>query len=252
MSQLNVNFNDLNFHQPNSPNSPSYFPPQSQCSHPHSPNTFAPNPLLLSTENSYTTNGYNIPTSPLIDVPGITLTAPYSPITGNSNHSETNPNLFNFSTSPISSSFVEPPLSHTLTPSNDSFLFSSSSSVYSDDGSFHMSDWGESELKCFDPKSLEFLTEPSSGPKRTNSMSRKSISGSSNEKEFPCPICNKVFNRKGNMQAHVRTHDPNRERNFVCTVCDKAFVRPHDLARHASVHTGAKPFAWYYYILVSS
>ncbi len=64
------------------------------------------------------------------------------------------------------------------------------------------------------------------------------------KKEFLCsfPGCDKIFNRRGNMTAHLKTHDPNRERNFVCDVCFKGFSRPHDLQRHSTVHSGVKGF----------
>ncbi|KAF9996355.1 hypothetical protein BGZ80_008347 [Entomortierella chlamydospora] len=55
--------------------------------------------------------------------------------------------------------------------------------------------------------------------------------------------CNKTFDRRYNLQQHLKTHRQN-ERPFVCEdqECSKAFIRRADLERHARIHSGDKPF----------
>lgn len=70
------------------------------------------------------------------------------------------------------------------------------------------------------------------GPLRRKSSGGRTRSVSPNpesEAQHVCPVpeCGKTFNRRGNMMAHFKTHDPNRERNFECDVCLKSFCRPH-------------------------
>ncbi|KAJ3396599.1 hypothetical protein HDU92_002547 [Lobulomyces angularis] len=91
--------------------------------------------------------------------------------------------------------------------------------------------------------------QSTSGPlrRRKSRSGTTSPTGEKTEKleathQCPVPDCNKLFTRRGNMMAHLRTHDPNRERNFICQICQKSFCRPHDLQRHSSVHTGIKAF----------
>lgn len=54
------------------------------------------------------------------------------------------------------------------------------------------------------------------------------------KKRFACPICNRCFARKFNMQTHQTTHDVDRVKPFVCNYpdCDHSFTRKHDLKRH--------------------
>eukprot|EP00842_Homolaphlyctis_polyrhiza_P002404 jgi/Hompol1/3164/HPOL_006378-RA len=54
-------------------------------------------------------------------------------------------------------------------------------------------------------------------------------------KRFLCQQCPKTFNRRYNLQAHVRSHT--KLKPFVCPSCPESFVRKHDLHRHiASRH----------------
>jgi hypothetical protein len=54
------------------------------------------------------------------------------------------------------------------------------------------------------------------------------------KKRFACPICNRCFARKFNMQTHKATHEVDRVKPFVCNYpnCDHSFTRKHDLKRH--------------------
>ncbi|KAK7750832.1 hypothetical protein SLS62_007231 [Diatrype stigma] len=50
------------------------------------------------------------------------------------------------------------------------------------------------------------------------------------EAKFPCSNCPKIFTRKANRDAHVRSHFGDRP--FECPSCDRAFTRKNDLRRH--------------------
>ncbi|XP_051811661.1 zinc finger protein 135-like isoform X1 [Acanthochromis polyacanthus] len=60
------------------------------------------------------------------------------------------------------------------------------------------------------------------------------------EKSFVCPVCGKIFGRKGNLETHLRTHTG--ERPFSCPLCNKTFTTKLIMKMHMSVHTGEKRF----------
>jgi len=64
--------------------------------------------------------------------------------------------------------------------------------------------------------------------------------GSSNE--FPCPVCKKIFRKKGHMTRHLLTHEP--EKPFGCDFCPKRFAAKYSLQMHLlnRHNTDAKPF----------
>ncbi|CAI2168860.1 11479_t:CDS:1 [Funneliformis geosporum] len=70
--------------------------------------------------------------------------------------------------------------------------------------------------------------------KGTTSKKRKLENESLNEKRFACPICNRRFTRKFNMQTHQLTHEVDRVKPFLCSYpdCEHRFTRKHDLKRH--------------------
>uniref|UniRef100_A0A3B4ZF85 C2H2-type domain-containing protein n=1 Tax=Stegastes partitus TaxID=144197 RepID=A0A3B4ZF85_9TELE len=60
------------------------------------------------------------------------------------------------------------------------------------------------------------------------------------QKSFVCPVCGKIFGRKGNLETHLRTHTG--ERPFSCHLCNKTFTTKLIMKMHMSVHTGEKRF----------
>ena len=56
------------------------------------------------------------------------------------------------------------------------------------------------------------------------------------EKPFSCPICNKSFSRKANMEMHKVYHTG--ERRYTCEICGQSFFAINALRRHKKLHTG--------------
>ena len=55
-----------------------------------------------------------------------------------------------------------------------------------------------------------------------------------------CPLCEKCFAKKCNLQAHALVHTG--ERPFQCSECDSRFTRKGDLDRHSIIHGGERPY----------
>ncbi|XP_005108373.1 uncharacterized protein LOC101848073 [Aplysia californica] len=56
--------------------------------------------------------------------------------------------------------------------------------------------------------------------------------------EFPCNLCNKVFQKKYLLVRHMNVHS--QERPFSCDVCGRAYKDTSSLRRHLLVHQGIK------------
>ncbi|KAI8336694.1 hypothetical protein BC941DRAFT_427839 [Chlamydoabsidia padenii] len=52
------------------------------------------------------------------------------------------------------------------------------------------------------------------------------------DRPHACTICDRRFNRRYNLNAHIRTHDPHRKKLFDCSSCHQSFDRKHDRDRH--------------------
>ncbi len=75
-------------------------------------------------------------------------------------------------------------------------------------------------------------TKPASMRKRA----QKTTSNSS----FTCCHCGRSFDKKQNLQIHLRVHTG--ERPYPCQQCGKSFTQPGTLKRHVRTHTGEKPY----------
>uniref|UniRef100_T1JLZ8 C2H2-type domain-containing protein n=1 Tax=Strigamia maritima TaxID=126957 RepID=T1JLZ8_STRMM len=64
------------------------------------------------------------------------------------------------------------------------------------------------------------------------------------QKPFVCVVCEKRFKSLGSMKAHVKIHDGDLP--FVCHVCEKSFREKASLKRHIRTHTGEKPYVCRY------
>jgi len=55
-----------------------------------------------------------------------------------------------------------------------------------------------------------------------------------------CPVCDRPFGRRYNMQVHLQTHVSGRPKPYQCPTCASSFHRTHDLERHLIVHERKK------------
>jgi len=59
--------------------------------------------------------------------------------------------------------------------------------------------------------------------------------------KYVCGYCDKVFHKKGNWQAHLRTHT--KEKPFACTACGRQFTQKSNMKRHMlKIHKIPKDF----------
>ena len=58
-------------------------------------------------------------------------------------------------------------------------------------------------------------------------------------RSYECKVCSKAFNQKAHLNTHMLIHTGEKE--HICDVCSKQFNQRCHLKRHMVVHTGAKP-----------
>ncbi|CAK7903985.1 hypothetical protein CAAN1_13S03444 [[Candida] anglica] len=87
------------------------------------------------------------------------------------------------------------------------------------------------------PSLVGYTVSPSLKRKR---KSKGSIVPDSPEQSFPCPQCDKVFQKPYNLKSHMRTHSDDKP--YTCNHCDRRFARSHDKKRHEALHNGEKNF----------
>jgi len=65
-------------------------------------------------------------------------------------------------------------------------------------------------------------------------------------KRFKCVQCPAKFVSKGNLQAHMATHDSKKP--YACNVCGSSFTQSYSLVKHNRIHTGERPFEVKFYV----
>ena len=61
---------------------------------------------------------------------------------------------------------------------------------------------------------------------------------------FACPICEKVFNQKGNLKTHMLVHSNTKK--YACKHCDMTLSTKRNLERHVRTHDKEKPYICHY------
>lgn len=62
-------------------------------------------------------------------------------------------------------------------------------------------------------------------------------------KRYPCLICHQRFSTADDHRTHMLTHNSvDVFKPHVCPLCNKSFLRKRELDRHIAIHTGMKPF----------
>lgn len=56
---------------------------------------------------------------------------------------------------------------------------------------------------------------------------------------YVCDICQKKFNAWKKYYLHQKTHN----RNIICPLCEKKFATKGDVEKHVRIHTGERPYA---------
>ncbi len=80
------------------------------------------------------------------------------------------------------------------------------------------------------------IGEKFSKPKTTQEKAKRS---NTNNNQFPCEKCHRIYNRRENLRRHVREkHEEELCNRFGCKQCSQKFVYPNQLKSHVLIKHG--------------
>ncbi|XP_039279351.1 zinc finger protein 3 homolog isoform X2 [Nilaparvata lugens] len=98
----------------------------------------------------------------------------------------------------------------------------------------HMRDTHALRLYVCDICGQEYL-------KRNDLMAHLNEHVNSEEGDFQCEICNRIFSNLRLFRVHRRMHLP-QSKNWTCDQCGKRYLSRNMLEEHMNSHTGARPY----------